>query len=277
MSIRCVAAACAVLMALLVDLGVGVAAAQPGDDGQVIVVPGDHTGDVAPPSVDVGVIDPGSPGGTGTSGGRPGRPGQPGGPAAAPCTTDGVFTTCTGAIVNNGPGGVPLPTPGQLAGQAFDQLRLPLPVPRHSPDARLADGRSATVVGEHTWVWTEPTSWAPVSKRVQVGPVWAEVTATPKTMSFDSGMGSGVACTGPGTPYDRSFGLHAASPDCDFVYTRSSYGMPADQTTAAYVITWSVRWSGSTGGAGVGDTLPDMQSRATATFAVVEVQALRSG
>lgn len=276
MSVRCMAAS-AVLMALLLDHGAGLTAAQPGDDGQVIVVPGDHTGDVGPPSVDVGVIHPGSPGGEGTSAGRPGRPGQPGSPPAAPCTSDGVFTTCTDVIVNSGPGAVTLPTPGQLAGQAFDQLRLPLPVPRHSPDVRLADGRAATVVGEHTWIWTERSSWVPVSKRVQVGPVWAEVTATPKIMSFDSGMGGGVICAGPGTAYDRSFGLHAASPDCDFVYPRSSYGMPADQTAATYVITWSVRWSGSTGGAVVGGALPDMQSRATATFAVVEIQALRSG
>jgi hypothetical protein len=177
-----------------------------------------------------------------------------------------------------GPGGqVVLPSPQQLAAQAYDLLVLPLPAPRHSPDVRLADGRSATIVGEHTWLWTERTVWVPRSKRVQVGPVWAEVTATPRLMSFESGLSSGTSCPGPGTPYDRTYGLHAASPDCDFVYQRSSYGLPNDQTTARFAITWRVSWVGSTGSAPAGGALPDMVSRASATFAVAEAQALRSG
>lgn len=270
------------MVTILVGVSAGVAVAQQ-DDGQVIVVPGDQTGGgVSGPTVDVGVIDPGGPGGDGSAaGGGGGADGSGRGraPGGSPCRPTGVASgVCVGAINNPGPaGGVVLPSPAELAGQAFDQLRLPLPVPRHSPDVRLADGRSATVVGEQTWLWTERSAWASVSKRVQAGPVWAVVTATPVAMSFDSGMGAGVRCAGPGTPYDRSFGLHAASPDCGFVFTRSSHGMPGEKTTTTYVITWLVTWSGSTGAAPVGGRLPVLQSRATATFAVVEVQALRSG
>ncbi|MFD8497748.1 hypothetical protein [Amycolatopsis sp. NPDC059657] len=169
-----------------------------------------------------------------------------------------------------------MPTPRQVAEQAFEQLRLPLPAPRHSPDLRLADGRVATVVGEHTWFWTDRSVWAPQTKRVQTGPVWAEVVAVPAAMTFTSGSGGSSSCGGPGTPYDRSYGLHAASPDCDFVYTASSFGKPGDQVTASLGIRWRVSWTGSTGSAPVGGTLPDMLSRASVTFAVVEAQSVRS-
>ncbi|MTD57139.1 hypothetical protein GKO32_24630 [Amycolatopsis sp. RM579] len=170
----------------------------------------------------------------------------------------------------------PLPTPAELAAQAFEQLRLPLPVPRHSPDVRLPDGGDATIVGENTWVWSDRGVWKPAVQRVQVGPVWAEVTAAPVGMTFNSGTGGSMSCSGPGTPYDRSYGLHAASPDCGFVYTRSSVGRPNDQATAEWAIQWSVSWVGSDGTAEVGGDFPQMSSRATATFAVAEVQALRA-
>ncbi|MFE0024096.1 hypothetical protein [Amycolatopsis sp. NPDC059021] len=163
-----------------------------------------------------------------------------------------------------------------MATEAFEQLRLPLPVPRHSPDVRLPDGRDATIVGENTWIWTDRAVWTPAVRRVQVGPVWAVVTATPVGMTFTSGMGGSMLCSGPGTPYDRSYGLHAASPDCGTVYTRSSYGQPNDQVRAEWAIGWSVSWTGSDGTAAVGGVFPQMMSRASATFVVAEVQALRA-
>lgn len=185
----------------------------------------------------------------------------------------------TGTGIPGAPGGtaVVLPTPAELAARAREELALPLPVPGRSPNVRLADGRSATLVNEHTWVWTDPAAWRPQRERVQVGPVWAEVTATPTRLTVDPGMGlAATTCAGPGTPYDRAYGMHAASPDCGVVYARSSYGMPGGVTTAEYAITWSVSWVGSTGASDEGGELPDMISRATERFAVAEAQSLRS-
>lgn len=170
------------------------------------------------------------------------------------------------------------PSPAVLAQQAAGQLRLPLPSPQHSPDLRLRDGRAATLVGEHTWFWTNQVDWHPDTARVQAGPAWAEATATPVRLSMQPGGGAApVSCTGPGTPYQRQFGLHAASPDCDVVYTRSSLDQPAGQTTAGWTITWQVTWRG-----GMGPTpsesglLPVMTSQAQARFAVAEAQSLRT-
>lgn len=278
----------------------------PNDDGQVIVVPGDGSGRYVPPQIDMQALEkrgqaPIRPGGPRPKSGQDAQVGV-GGTAEPP---SGIPPGCflggfgVGAPPGGGrPGGSafgmrclpplpaepapeapaapPLPTPAELAAQAFEQLRLPLPVPRHSPDVRLPDGRDATIVGENTWVWTDRGVWKPAVQRVQVGPVWAEVTATPVGMTFSSGTGGSMSCSGPGTPYDRSYGLHAASPDCGFVYTRSSVGQPNDLATAEWAIQWSVSWVGSDGTAEVGGDFPQMSSRAAATFAVAEVQALRA-
>lgn len=285
----------------------------PHDDGQVIVVPNntDQFGQYAPPRIDMGALDqrgqaPVRPGGPGRK--PTGQDRQAAGASGAPESPDGLPSGCSlggfgvgGAPGVGRPGGSafgirclppvpadnapavpgapaapPLPTPAELAAQAFEQLQLPLPLPRRSPDVRLPDGRDATIVGENTWIWTERGVWKPAVERVQAGPVWAEVTATPVGMTFNSGSLGATTCSGPGTPYDRSYGLHAASPDCGFVYTRSSVGQPNDQTSAEWAIQWSVSWVGSDGATPVGGDFPQMQSRARATFAVAEVQALRA-
>jgi hypothetical protein len=173
--------------------------------------------------------------------------------------------------------GSPL-TAADLAQAAYGRLVLPLPTPRHSPDLRLVSG-PAVVVGEHTWVWTDPQIFTTRRRRVQVGAVWAQVVATPVALRFDPGDGTAaVACRGAGTPFDSArYGPHAASPTCDHVYTRSSFGLSGERVTATYEITWRVTWVGAVGAAPAVGALPDLVSRATARFAVAEAQALIAG
>ncbi|WP_246025501.1 hypothetical protein [Saccharopolyspora antimicrobica] len=162
-----------------------------------------------------------------------------------------------------------------LAREAARRLRLPLPTPRHSPDLRLRDGQSATLVGERTWFWTAREDWRVQRERVQAGEVWAEVTAEPVRLSMEPGLGQEtVSCAGPGTPYDRSFGLHAPSPTgCEVVYERPSTG---GSVVAEWSITWRVQWRGWTGSAPAGGSLTPMVSRAPAQIVVTEAQALRT-
>jgi hypothetical protein len=175
-----------------------------------------------------------------------------------------------------GAAAVALPSPAELAQEAYAQLRLPVPTPEHSPDLRLADGRVAALVGEHTWVWTDRSRFRPQSRRLQVGPVWAEVTATPVGLSFNPGNGdSVVSCAGAGTPYvPGRYAPHGPSPTCDYLYSRSSAGSPGGLLTVEYGIRWRVRWVGSTGTAPASGQLPDMISRTTTSLAVAEAQAL---
>ena len=133
---------------------------------------------------------------------------------------------------------VALPSPAELAQEAYAQLRLPVPTPEHSPDLRLADGRVAVLVGEHTWVWTDRSRFRAQSRRLQVGPVWAAVTATPVGLSFDPGNGDPVvSCVGAGTPFvPGRYGPHAPSPTCGYLYSRSSAGSPGGLLTVEYGI-----------------------------------------
>lgn len=279
-------------------------------DGDVAVESGDIGGWYGPPSIGLSATAPGRPGRPARSkpGGAGTRPTGPSSPAPVPlcpivmCDVPGqsqdpafmlnsqpLSTWCFGPLEDgycprpnatpstpNPVGAAAPPDPAVLAQQAARRLQLPLPTPRHSPDLRLPDGRPATVVGEHTWFWTAPEDWRPQTERVQAGEVWAEVTAVPIRLSMTPGLGQPVAsCAGPGTPYDRSFGLHAASPDCDVVYERPSADQPGALVTAEWSITWRVTWQGWTGSAPTGGELEPMTSRTPARFAVAEAQALR--
>jgi hypothetical protein len=80
-----------------------------------------------------------------------------------------------------------------------------------------------------------------------------------------------ISCAGSGTAYTAAAGLHAASPDCGYVPDR-----PHARAEATFAIEWVVRWTGSTGASPAGGTLPPMTSRATTSFAVVEIQSLNA-
>jgi len=269
------------------------AALADGSGGPITVSPIDPDGVFAGPGVGIAVASPGSPG-------TPGNTASPGG-SSATCvlepsgqTASEMFGAGTpgyaGTVAGGGPKGyflvcdgvhqawlngpdqfpqdTPVVTPEQLAQRAYRRLVLPLPAPHFSPDVRISSG-SATVVGEHTWLWTDKASWTVRSERAQAGPVWAEAVATPTGLIVTPGSDRPLACPGPGTPYTSAAGLHAASPDCDYVF-----GRPRDHLDATFTIEWTVRWTGSTGSAPAGGTMPPMTSRATTQFAVVEIQSL---
>lgn len=290
------------VLAIVSVIGVsGFARAAPPDpphEGQIDVARGNHGGIFDAPSVNADAKSPGTPASSGAGVGDGGgaqrceylpsknndwtrrfwETQHPGQPVPSDLVVYQVICndTFAGWVTNQA---VPaLPTPAQLAQQAAAQMRLSLPVPRHSPDLRLADGRPGVVVGAPTWVWTEPVSFRPLSRRVAAGPVWAQVTARPVVLEFDPGDGSAVVgCAGPGTPFDRSrHGVHEASPDCGFVYARSSLGRPADQVTATYAIRWQVSWVGATAAGPAQGVLPELVSQATSSFVVAEAQALRT-
>ena len=93
-------------------------------------------------------------------------------------------------------GGGPPVTPQELLAWARSQLALPLPTVRTAPP-HGTDG----LVGLPEWFWVAPGQWHPMSARVQVGGVWAQVTAHPARLEVEPGTGTSLACRGPGTPY----------------------------------------------------------------------------
>ena len=155
--------------------------------------------------------------------------------------------------------------------QAMAQLQLPKPVVRMSPDAGAAQ-----VVRFPTWLWVDASGWRPVSKTVQVPGASLTATATPQRVAWSMGDGGSVTCAGPGTPYSSSYPAGSSSPDCGYIYQRSSARQPDETFMVKATVVWDVVWQG----AGKSGTVPGMEMTSQVPVRVSEVQSVvvaRSG
>jgi hypothetical protein len=160
----------------------------------------------------------------------------------------------------------PAVTPQELMQRAARDLRLPVPVVLTAPPRE-----SDAMVGIPVWLWVAPGQWRPITRRVQAGPVWAQVVATPRQLVIEPGYGQqGVRCQGPGRPY--AAGLAAAAPgSCTYTFTRSSAGLPALAYAVKASVVWNATWDGS---GGAGGALAPQVSSTTFNVRVAEGQAL---
>jgi hypothetical protein len=164
---------------------------------------------------------------------------------------------------------------GTLARTAANQLPLPTPRAQHNPTGDA-------LVGLATWWWVDPAAWQPLRQRTQAGPVWAEVTATPVSTTWDAGDGSApVTCAGPGTAYDASLPESQQSTDCSHTYRRSSADQPQTGPsvndrffTVTVTTSWQVTWNGP---AGSGGTLPVLTTSSSFPLAVAQRQTVVTG
>ncbi|WP_410658368.1 hypothetical protein [Amycolatopsis sp. lyj-112] len=124
-----------------------------------------------------------------------------------------------------------------------------------------------------TWLWLDRAMWQPKSATASVPAVSVTATATPISVSWAMGDGNTVTCTGPGTPFPAYRDPQTASPDCGHTYQRSSAGAPGERFPALATVSWRITWSG----AGASGTFPDMTTSGSASFRVVEAQALGTG
>jgi len=176
----------------------------------------------------------------------------------------------TSTIVPAGGGaGAPPIAPQELLAWARSELALPLPGVRTAPP-RGSDG----LVGLPEWFWADPAQWRPVSARVAVGGVWAQVTARPSRLQIQPGTGASLACTGPGTAYNPRLAASAQHTSCSYTYAESSDGLPGDAYQASVTVTWAAAWQGS---GGAGGTLPPLGRTAAFALPVAEAQALNPG
>ncbi|WP_139185827.1 ATP/GTP-binding protein [Sanguibacter gelidistatuariae] len=130
-------------------------------------------------------------------------------------------------------------TPAQVALQAIAQMTLLGPdIAMAPPTDRLG------LVGIPVWMWTDATTatWGPVTATASVTGVSVTATASASKIVWDMGDGHTVTCRGPGTPYGG--GAFTDSPDCGYVYPRSSAGQPGDAYTVTATTTWDITWVG---------------------------------
>ncbi len=164
---------------------------------------------------------------------------------------------------------VPTVTPAELAQEASDRLPLSRPTIRRSPNQDLRyQGDPYTWVNLWTWFWTDPASYKRLTQTVQVGGVFATVTARPVGLLFDAGDGSTpVRCDGPGRAWTERDGNAAPASGCGFAYSHVTDGTVLTRVA----ILWQVSWSGSGGAGGV---LPQLQTQTTAPLRVLQAQVV---
>jgi hypothetical protein len=178
----------------------------------------------------------------------------------------GLVLVATGSTTRN-----PGVTPQQLEQFALADLHVPAPAPQTAPPRG-----DRGLVGLPEWIWMPPGNWHPVTARVSVGPVWAEVTATPVAIAVSPGGGlPGVTCHGPGTAYDPGRAAGEQHTSCSVTYPQSSDLQPGHQFQASVTVTWTAAWTGS-GGTG-GAITPPLRETTTFGVRVAEGQAVVTG
>jgi hypothetical protein len=176
---------------------------------------------------------------------------------------DGTTTAGLGGAVWV-PGAPPTVDPAALAREARSRLNLPSVVIRLNPPGKQ-------LVNLPVWLSLDSASWHPQSATATAGAVSVTATARPVQATWSMGDGSRT-CAGRGTAWSPGTDPSAASPDCGYVYRRSSASAPGDAFTITVTVTWDVTWAG----AGQTGTVPGLTTTGNANAVVQESQALIS-
>ncbi len=216
-------------------------------------------------------------------------PGSDGGPPPAGETEPGAWyvdTCASGSATGEGTGvvwlatgqGAPTvapPAPAVAGALAASELRLPSPTLTVSPSTR-------GYVNLAEWLWIAPGVWHSFSTTARAcnagGCVAATASATPVSVTWDTGDGSTVVCDGPGTPYDADLPVTGQSTACSHTYTTSSLGQPSpdgNPNDAAFPITasvaWTVTWAGPDGSGGA---LPSLTTQGETSLEVAQIESV---
>lgn len=164
-------------------------------------------------------------------------------------------------------GATPRLSPQQVAVEAVARLRLPAPAIVTNPAVSAQN-----LVGVPVWLWIARSVWDARSATAAVPGVRVTATATPTQVSWHTGDGAGLTCSGPGTPWVAGTSPTAASPDCGHTYTSVSADQPDGRFHLTATITWAVTWAG----AGSSGTLPALTTTDGVRLRVGESQALNA-
>jgi hypothetical protein len=163
-------------------------------------------------------------------------------------------------------GQAPAVSPDALALVA--RTRLDLPAVRV-----LVSPAGDQLVGLPTWLALEPGSWGARSSTASVPGVSVTATARPTSVTWSTGEGGRVVCTGPGTRWTPGMDPKRASPDCGYTYRHSSASAPGTAFRLTVTVAWQVTWAG----AGRTGTIPDLTTTASLQMRVQESQAVATG
>jgi len=158
------------------------------------------------------------------------------------CGTGQLDRPCygVGQFLPNPPPGIDRLTPGQAAARLIRTFQLQGVNIGFAPDPNTPG--SVGYVGIPVWMWVNdptPLTYGPYSQTATLGGQTITATATVRSILWNMGDGSTVACANPGTPYQVSFGL-TDSPNCGHRYSNVSNG----RYTVTATSQWTVDWTG---------------------------------
>ncbi|MEU9072069.1 ATP/GTP-binding protein [Streptomyces sp. NPDC048306] len=158
--------------------------------------------------------------------------------------------------------------PAVVAQMALDKMTLAPPAIDINPKP---GGKG--LVGMPVWMAVDqsPTTYGPNSATATAGGVTVTATAKVQSIVWSMGDGTSVTCNGPGTVYQKSFGMKQ-SPDCGHVYRQTSSEQPGGTFKVSATATWAVDWQVA-GGGGQSGQLTEVRDAAVAVT-IVESQAV---
>lgn len=168
-------------------------------------------------------------------------------------------------VWDQGPPAQPGVNPRVLAQSALSREPFTVPVPGMAP---AMDGEQIT--GLPTWLWLDPSNWAPIEAEASAAGVSVTVTATPVRVEWDMGDGTVVECDGPGVVWNPD-GPNPDDTDCSHVFQDTSVDEPDGRYAGSVSIVWSIAWQANTGESG---TLPEGRSSSPFSLLVNEMQAV---
>lgn len=161
------------------------------------------------------------------------------------------------------------PTPREVAQLAIEEMALRAIDIGITPEP---GEDSIGIVGMPVWLWAanpNEHTVGPITESASAGGITVTATAKLQRITWDMGDGSTVKCASGGTAYEASYGA-TKSPDCGYVYEKSSSKKPSGKYTVTATSDWVITWEG----AGQTGTIRLNGLTRTVAIAVGEAQVL---
>lgn len=173
--------------------------------------------------------------------------------------------------LGNGGGGrgpsAPAVDPVVLAQEAKNRLAIPTPTITMTPPP------DKVLVNANTFLSIDSSQWGQRSATASAGGVTSTAVAVPEKVVWDMGDGQLVTCNRPGTPFNSNVDYFAQTPDCGYVYKRSSASYPGHVVRVTATLYYRATWSAA-GAPGGGDLGTISRTSAPVLVSVNEIQTV---
>ena len=171
----------------------------------------------------------------------------------------------------NGGGGrgpsAPAVDPAVLAQEAKNRLAVPTPTISITPPP------DKVLVNANTFLSIDSSQWGQRSATASAGGVTSTAVAVPEKVVWNMGDGQQVTCNRPGTPFNPNVDYFDQTPDCGYVYKRSSASYPGHVVRVTATLYYRATWS-AVGAPGGGDLGTISRTSAPVLVSVNEIQTV---